>query len=1343
MTACATNSNGVAKRPGRFRRLFVRPILWALAGLALVLFVGRLLIDSPWARARARAELETVLSRELGSPVTIDALEFELLPLTLQIFGLEIGGGPQFPNDPLVRVPWLEVEADFDALGRGKLWLRQLKLERPQIDLRFIRGADNLPSPPKGEGKGLFEVVIDRIEVERGRIDLFEETVDLSFAGQGLRARFEGLDPGRLAGLLSVEALVLNLPGASNPLELSLALRATVTAGGLSLEEAQLRGQGLLVEARGSCDWSGKDRSKDFCTFHNQGSAEGELLGILGYLKDLEGQIAFDGRLAWDAGKVGWRGQVASERLTLARFPFENFQGTLTADEAEIRINADQLGYRDGRIAGTILVDMRPRPDELELELELEKVRLDQLFEDLGIELRGLATRVGGQLSYRSPVAQALGGDGRAELRLSAADSSDVPAGLGLDGDLSLEVVHGRITALPTTLRSPQQEIGLSGDFHLAEETGDLRFLIATRQVNELVELLDLGPETPPWAPEAGSGRLDVALTLAPRTWRAAVELDLERLQTPRAAAARALGRFEASPGAIENLRLTFCGAAEDPFWRAPISPIGAAATIFDPRRVDHCAAFSRDGLAAQTLTISGRVPLAAAEKATLRFDAVAWPFADVAPWLDFKLPLAGAITGALELELEKDATRGSFDGRISEATVANVALDRLASRFTWDEAKVTFAALEAEAKAGTITGSGSLIDDRLDFAWLSQGLELEAEPINGLLRAQGLELEGRASVTGKIAGTLAQPTWKFEARASRLGRGEHNFFGDHRLDAVSEGGTLQLAGVFAGLGQIQGGGPFTAAALDLGLDLEVQNLESLLALLGMDAAGLEGQLQGRATVAGTPAEPRIGLALERTQLRWRGRELESRSPLVLARQGQSLRLEALDLFDRESRSSLTAQGQLAPKLDLEIEADLDLGWLAQLDSSFEARGRIDVRGRAGGALGEPTFEGNGRVRELGLDIPGFARGLEGANGDVAFVPGRIEIGAITGRFADGLVTGSGQIDLPIPGQPLAYRLQVNGRGLGIERQDGWSVRGDVDLTLRSAERGQMLAGQATLDRLDYRQDVRIDVAQLLRDFLRRRRLEVAPIGAESTTLLNVQVKAPGTVRVDNNLADLRGSADFTVRGTLAAPLIYGEIEIDKGGRLRYTGSDYIVERGRLVFADPFKIDPEVDLVAQTRVRDFDITLALFGQLDRLETRFSSQPPLPDVEVFRLLAAGELEDDVVRPSTGSEEKSLEAASFLYGQAATALGERFTNLFGFDKFRIDPLTGASGDNLSTARFTVGKRLSKDLFVTYSIDPSSTESQRLQVEWRLGEGLVLVLTQNGDNTYSADARWDTTF
>jgi hypothetical protein len=101
-----------------------------------------------------------------------------------------------------------------------------------------------------------------------------------------------------------------------------------------------------------------------------------------------------------------------------------------------------------------------------------------------------------------------------------------------------------------------------------------------------------------------------------------------------------------------------------------------------------------------------------------------------------------------------------------------------------------------------------------------------------------------------------------------------------------------------------------------------------------------------------------------------------------------------------------------------------------------------------------------------------------------------------------------------------------------------------------------------------------------------------------------------------------------------------------------------------------------------------------------------------------------------------------ARQFLYGQAASALTKRVGTLFGFDRFRIDPLTSA-GQPISGVGFTVGKRLSKDVFVTYSYDPTNNRQSIVQVEWQLRKNVTLVLTQVGDGTYTVDAQWERRF
>jgi translocation and assembly module TamB len=269
----------------------------------------------------------------------------------------------------------------------------------------------------------------------------------------------------------------------------------------------------------------------------------------------------------------------------------------------------------------------------------------------------------------------------------------------------------------------------------------------------------------------------------------------------------------------------------------------------------------------------------------------------------------------------------------------------------------------------------------------------------------------------------------------------------------------------------------------------------------------------------------------------------------------------------------------------------------------------------------------------------------------------------------------------------------------------------------------------------------------LLQRFFRRQRQEAgAADEALGNVQLNLQVQAPGTVRIKNNLADIKGTAELTFRGSLARPILFGRVEAEPGGRLVYAENTYRLERGTLTFANPYRVEPLLDMVATSRVANYDVRLALFGNLERLNASFSSDPPLPDLEVLSLLLSGSpgrLTDELARlraPDTTTSDNSA-AEGLLLGQAASLLTQRVGNLFGFDAFRIEPLS-RSGESVSSARVTVGKRISRSVYLTYSYDPSATGGQRLQVEWRVAQGLSVLLTQEQDS-YAVDVLWEHRF
>jgi translocation and assembly module TamB len=219
------------------------------------------------------------------------------------------------------------------------------------------------------------------------------------------------------------------------------------------------------------------------------------------------------------------------------------------------------------------------------------------------------------------------------------------------------------------------------------------------------------------------------------------------------------------------------------------------------------------------------------------------------------------------------------------------------------------------------------------------------------------------------------------------------------------------------------------------------------------------------------------------------------------------------------------------------------------------------------------------------------------------------------------------------------------------------------------------------------------------------------------------------------------------VQGSLARPVVFGNVTFAPGGTLDYNDNRYEVQRGQLTFSNPNRIDPVIDLLATTEVQGFHITLNLAGTLEHPDIHLASDSGLADLEIFSLIAGGQrpTEDPLAPPSTAGEQAAPNqlAKEFLYGQATSAISKRVGTLFRFDRFRIDPVASQTGQTGTGVGITVGKRLSKDIFVTYATEPATSQQYIVQVEWRLRQNLTLVFTQAGDGTYAVDAQWQRRF
>ncbi len=1307
------------RRHGRFRRWVVRPVFWLLAAAAVLALAGVRLLESGFVQERGRRWLETRLESYLDREVRIEGLRLEALPLTLELRGVEIAGSSD-AEPPFVEVGRVLAEARSLSWNRRSLSLGRILIEEPLVRLVFRPdGTSNLPLRGRRAGAGAgapFELRVREFTIRGGAVEVEQQRLPLSVAGRGLRANLLGGGGLEATGRVDVQDVELLLPRA-RPYLGALSLRVVAGVDGLRISSGRVSGPQLDAELGGEWLWRGDKR----LDLEIDATADATLFDQLGYTSgQLRGRFRFAGGLAWRPELWGYRGTLTAPELSVFGRDLSELVAELAGDRNGIRADVSEAAYGGGRVGGQVAYRFQEEGRPFDLELELDQVRLARLLADQGIPLTGVDARVSGPFDYSFPSREPQRGSGRAQLALRAGPPSD--AALELSGAAPLSFDDGVLRSDAIRVVSESQHALIAIDYDIAARTGRVELDVGTERIAELLRLLPLPPgdlESAAWAPTRGSGRVGGSLFLTPAGFGSQVRFDLDDVEAPGAHAERAFGAFSVDATGIGDLRVELLRA---------------------------------DG----AVIVNGSIPFATAEGPAsdvpfaISVDAAGWPSADAEAWFDLGLPVAGTIGGSLALGGEASELSGRLEATLAPARIAELEVDSLAVELDFDPRELRFARLEAATPAGGVRLRGELArpTGSLRLELDSDALDLSRAPLDRLLPGAS----GRVELTAAVGGELEQPRVDGELVWTGTALRGAALEGIARTSISWVGERLEIAGSLPAVPIIEGAGRLDRQGFEVEIELAIEELAAVLTALDYPPAReLSGSLAGTLSASASfdgDAPMAVGLELDRLRLSRGALSLSAAEPVVLRLRGSELEVESLFLTTPAGEDELFVAGRVAlgaePALDLTAQSSLGSAWLDLLLPQLGLRGgRFDVLASIGGTMAQPLLNGVGRLEGASTLITAASTSIEDLEGLVLFYPDRIVLDSVRAAAGGGTLEAGGSVMLARGAAAASYRVDVVGRGLSLAYPEGWQLRGDARASLVSTDAGRALRGEVELDRAYYATPVKLGFESALQALFQRRRLEVRETSElMATTALDLRIHGREALRVRNNLARVSGDVDFTLRGTLADPVLFGSVELRPGGTLVYAGNEYEIERGELDFANPYKIEPIVDLLATTDLREYDVRLNLTGSPERLEVGVSSNPPLPELEVLALLTGGRAPAALGLAGGNGTADGLGVEGFLAGEAASVVTERVNRLFGLDRLRVSPLTGSSGD-LSSARVTLGERISRDLFATYSYDPSTTEEQILELEWSVSPTLVVVLTQNGDASYSVDLRWEKAF
>jgi translocation and assembly module TamB len=353
----------------------------------------------------------------------------------------------------------------------------------------------------------------------------------------------------------------------------------------------------------------------------------------------------------------------------------------------------------------------------------------------------------------------------------------------------------------------------------------------------------------------------------------------------------------------------------------------------------------------------------------------------------------------------------------------------------------------------------------------------------------------------------------------------------------------------------------------------------------------------------------------------------------------------------------------------------------------------------------------------------------------VRFTSNQAQIDSLTGTLGGGRVTASGGALLE--GFTVSgFRLSLHAANVTVPFPEDFHSNLDADVEIKGSSREQIISGLVNLRRSEYTKD--IELADLINS-----RTESIEEGAEialtrTAVFAALRVEGRNALVVRNNLADLVGSVSLQLDGPVTDPTISGRVT-STSGTMNFRNDRYDITRALVDLPPARHADPIINIQGESQIKGYRIIISLTGPLSQPQAIVRSEPALPQADVVSLITTGQLSANDTSTSILSQSGVGAATSLLTDALINAPAQRATSkLFGLTTFEINPVIGGRTGSTPAARLTLGRRISKEVQITYSTNVTSDPNQILTLEYRVSDRLSFIAEYEQASTRTLSAR-----
>jgi translocation and assembly module TamB len=713
--------------------------------------------------------------------------------------------------------------------------------------------------------------------------------------------------------------------------------------------------------------------------------------------------------------------------------------------------------------------------------------------------------------------------------------------------------------------------------------------------------------------------------------------------------------------------------------------------------------------------------------------------------------PITGVVTGGLKLAGTPASLEGSGNFQISNGAIEQEPFNSLSGKVMISGSVWNFQDILLRKGHGSLTGWARVDLPKHSFSTDLRGTHFSLAEFNRLKLRQPEEAdEGEATPIQGIAdlhlqgsGTFTQPQVASTLNIEGLTL-EDVRLGDLKAQLALKGKQLQ------GVSRLQG--PGGTVRIDLKSSLEGDWISQLSGKFSnfrldpwFDWLG-HYNLQTPVIVSGTfkgtvplkkPREMSMEAQAQKLEVALPGFDLKNTQPVGIRYAAHSLHSTHFAMQGPSTNLGIQLAARLgpAPTVSLDAMGNADASVLKLIDPSIQATGGVGINFHATGALAQPSLSGQITVHSLSMRYASLPLPIAGLNGTIVLKGNRATIESLGAQSGQTSIQLSGYATI---GSVPRFNLRAAFQRIRLEYPTDFTSLLSGDLNLTGSSQAGQLTGDITVGQMFVSEN--FNLVNWLGE------MGAPSNGVEATTepsipskvRLDIHVVTNPEVRVSSRALTLEASMNMNVRGTLANPVVMGNIHI-RNGQAVIAGNRYDITRGDITMTSPFQTTPVLDIEAETRVERYNIIVDVTGPVDRPKLAYRSDPPLPSEDVLSLLALGYAPQQALMRSSGNEPFGAIGASALLSQALSSqVSGRVQRLFGVSRIRIDPnLLGPT--TAGGARVTIEEQVSRDLTITYSTNTAAAQQRDIRVRWDISNKISLIGERDINGVFGFEVRF----